>query len=248
MNATRSTLIASATLAILLAHSAAAEMRTWTDVRGNKIEAEMLENMNGQITLVRAKGGEAHISISNLSAADQKYVLVNSPPKIEISVSEVTDRKNQGFSFEDSEDSNNDIDVQVQTSSSHYKATLKKSGTIPYGKPIQAELYVFGYKSQDDAFVLMSKTIKKFTFDQGDIKDKYVFESNPVTTKSLQGNRKAGTKYHGNLLVLVDEKGRVFNAKGSRSRMQEFTAQIRKMDAGQVVTKAEIESAQNLLE
>ena len=248
MKRTNGSLITLTTISLLVSMQATDELRTWTDSPGNKIEAELLENMNGQVTLQKADGNEAHISISNLSANDQKFVLVNSPPKIDISVSEVTSRKNQVFSFEDPEDSNNDRDVQVQTSSSHYKATLKKSGTIPYNKPIQAELYVFGYKKQDDSFVLLSKTIKKFTFDQGDIEDKYIFESNSVTTKNLQGNRSAGTVYHGNLLVLVDYKGRVFNTKGSRSRMQEFTAQIRKMENGQVVTKAEIQSAKNKLQ
>jgi hypothetical protein len=245
MTTARCTLIAFATLLTMLCTQVQAEMRTWTDVRGHTIEAELLENMNGQVTLQKADGNEAHISISGLCAADQKYVLVNSPPKIEISVSEVTNRKNEGFSFENENDSSADTDYQVQTSSSHYKATLKKSGTIPYTKPIQAELYIFGYKKQDDAFVLLSKTVKRFTFDEGDVKDKFVFESSAVTTKNLQGNRAAGTVYHGNLLVLVDEKGRVFDAKGSRSRIQEFTALIRKLNAGQVVTKAEIESAQN---
>ncbi len=185
MKTAYSAIITISTVTMLFSASVGAEMRTWTDSRGNKIQAELLENMHGNVTLMRDNGKEAHISISDLSATDQKYILKNSPPKIDIQVSEVTSRKNKGFSFENEEDSSYDRDVQVQTSSSHYKVALKKSGTIPYDKPIQAELYVFGYKKQDDAFVLMSKTVNKFTFDQGDIKDKYVFESNPVTTVFL---------------------------------------------------------------
>lgn len=245
MNSIPCSAIALATLSILLCSAAQAELRTWTDSRGNKIEAELLENMNGEVTLAREDGREAHISISNLSADDQKYVLVNSPPKIDISVSEVTNRKNKGFSFENEEDRHADNDVQIQTSSSSYKVTLKKSGTIPYDSPIQAELYVFGYKKQEDAFVLLSKTVKEFTFGGEDTKDKFVFTSDSVTTQKMQGNRAAGTSYHGNMVVLVDKKGRVFNVKGSRARMQEFTALIRKMQSGQVVSKTELASAQN---
>jgi hypothetical protein len=244
MNSVRYSAITFATLSILLSSAAQAEMRTWTDSRGNTIEAELLENMNGEVTLQREDGREAHISISNLSGNDQKYVLVNSPPKINISVNEMTDRKNKGFTFE-AEDSDFDRDVQVQTTSSSYKVTLKRSGTIPYDRPIQAELYVFGYKKQDDSFVLLTKTIKKFTYGGEDTKDKFVFTSDSVTTKDLQGGREAGTSYFGNMVVLVDDKGRVFNVKGSRARMQEFTAMIRKMQSGQVVSKAELASAQN---
>lgn len=244
MNATYCSAITFATLSVLLCSAAQAELRTWTDSRGNTIEAELLENMNGTVTLAREDGQETHISISNLSAQDQKFVLVNTPPKIDISVSEMTNRKNTGFTFE-AEDSDYDQDIQVQTTSSSYKVTLKKSSTIPYDKPIQAELYVFGYKKEEDAFVLLNKTVKQFTFGAEDSKDKYEFTSDSVTTKKLQSNRTAGTSYHGNMVVLVDEKGRVFNVKGSRARMQEFTALIRKMQSGQVVSKSELASAQN---
>lgn len=244
MKSVRYSALTFATLSILLSPAAHAELRTWTDSRGNTIEAELLENMNGAVTLQREDGREAHISISNLSANDQKYVLVNSPPKINISVSEKTDRKNKGFTFE-AEDSDYDRDVQVQTTSSSYKVTLKRSGTIPYDRPIQAELYVIGHKKQDDSFIVLSKTVKKFTFNQGDVDDEFSFTSQATTTKNLQGGRLAGTKYHGNLVVLVDDKGRVFNIKGSRSKMQEHAAFVRKLSEGTVVTKAEIASAIN---
>jgi hypothetical protein len=244
MTVARCSVITFATLSILLCATVDAQMRTWTDVHGNTIEAELVENMNDEVTLQKTDGDETHISISGLSATDQKYVLANSPPTISISVSEVTDRKNKGFTIE-AEHNEDDVDMQIQTSSSYYKATLKKSGTIPYTKPIQAELYIFGYKKQSDSFVLLSKTVKKFTFDKGDVKDQFFFESDPVTTKTLQGNRSKGTVYHGNLLVLVDDKGHVFEEKGSRSKMQEFTGMIRKMKAGTVVTKAQLESAHN---
>lgn len=233
-----------ATLSILLMPVAQAEMRTWTDSRGNTIQAELLENMNGEVTLQREDGREAHISISNLSADDQKYVLVNSPPKIDISVNEMTDRKNKGFTIE-AENPDNNQDIQIQTTSSSYKVTLKRSGTIPYDRPIQAELYVFGYKKQEDSFVLLNKTIERFTYGGEETKDKYVFTSDPVTTKDVQGSSKSGTSYFGNMVVLVDDKGHAFKVKGSRSRMQEFTALIRKMKEGQIVSKAELASAQN---
>ncbi|MDF7801720.1 SHD1 domain-containing protein [Pontiellaceae bacterium B1224] len=244
MNSIHRSAITFAALSILLSATAQTEIRTWTDSRGNTIDAELLENMNGEVTLQKENGQEVHISISDLSGKDQKYVLVNSPPKIDISVSAVTDRKNKGFTVE-AENSDNNQDMQIQTTSSSYKVTLKKSGTIPYDHPIQAELYVFGYKKQEDSFVLLSKTIKKFTYGEGDVKDKFIFTSDQVTTKDLQGGTKSGTAYFGNMVVLVNDKGHVFEVKGSRSKMQEFTALIRKMNPGQTVSKAELESAQN---
>lgn len=244
MKSTYYVLVIYTVLSFVFSTQASAELRTWTDSRGNTIDAELLENMHGQITLLRENGKEAHISISDLSATDQKYILKNSPPKIDISVSEITARKNKGFSLEDANDSSYDRDVQIQTTDSHYKVTLKRSGTIPYDKPIQAELYVFGYKKQTEEFVLLDKTIKKFTFNE-ETKDKFIFESDQITTRDLQGGRDAGIEYHGNLVVLVDNKGRVFNQQGSRSRMQEHTAFIRKLKKGATATKEDVRSAEN---
>ncbi|MEI6891637.1 MAG: SHD1 domain-containing protein [Pontiella sp.] len=233
------------TLTLLISMQATAEMRTWTDSRGNTIEAELLENMHGEITLLKADGKEAHVSISDLIAKDQTFLLKNSPPKITIHVSEITSRTNKGFSIEHPNNSTYDRDFQVRTTSSHYKVKLEKSGTISYTDPIQAELYVFGYKERDDAYILLSKTIKKFTYGKDEITNEFVFESNPITTRSLQGNQTAGITYYGNMVVLLDKKGNAFTIKGSRSKMHEHTAVIRKMKAGETVMKDELTSAQN---
>jgi len=224
---------------------ARAELRTWTDINGHKIEAELIENMHGNVTLQRENGKETHISISGLSATDQKYVLKNTPPKIDIRVSEVTNRKNKGFSFENSSNSSYDRDVQVQTTSSHYKVTLGKSGSRPYDRPIQAELYIIGFKKQTEEFILLSKTIVDVDFNQEGSKNKFVFTSDTITTRNLQGGKDAGTEYFGSLAVLIDEKNRVFDMKGSRSKIEEHTATLRKRKTGDAVKKSDLASADN---
>ncbi|WP_372796092.1 SHD1 domain-containing protein [Pontiella sp.] len=230
---------------LMLSSAVHAQMRTWTDVRGNTIEAELVENMNGQVTLMLADGNETHISISNLSADDQKFVLVNSPPNISISVNEITSRSSEGFAFEHPENSDFDRDFQLKTSVNRYKVTLKRSGTIPYNKPIKAELYVIGYRKQTEEYFILSKTVKEFTFGEGENGDVFVFESNPVNTKVLQGVRDRGTVYHGNLVALVDDQGRVFDVKGTRSKMEEHAAFIRKAKPGLSMTKEQLASAIN---
>ena len=232
------------TLASIVALTAPAEMRTWTDVYGRTIGAELIENMNGDITLLMESGKEAHIKISGLSAADQKYVLKNSPPKIDIQISESTDRQNQGFSFENPNDSSADRDVQVQTSTTEYKITLKKSGTIPYDKPMHAEFYLIGFKKESEEFVLLDKTVERFSFGKED-DNKFVFNSDPVTVQNLQGGKEKGTELFGYLVVLVDENNHVFNTKGSRAKIVEHTARIRKRDEGFSIKKADLESADN---
>ena len=219
---------------------ARAEMRTWTDTYGNTIEAELVENLNGTVTLANKDGQEAQIAISELSSDDQKYVLVNTPPKITIKVNKVTNRQNQGFSFENPNNSAYDRDVQVQTTSQSFRITLEK-GSIPYNRPIQAEFYVVGYKKAAEEFVILSKTVKTVDFDQSDSKNKFEFTSEPTTTKNLQGGRRdMGVEFHGYLLVLVDEKGRVFETRATRSRMAQHAAMIRRVEPGVGVKREQV--------
>jgi hypothetical protein len=232
-----------ATIAIitaLIVSRTQAEQRTWTDTYGNTVEAELVDNHNGVVTLMNAAGKEAQLSISELSAGDQKYVLVNTPPKISIKVNKVTNRQNQGFSFENPNNSDYDRDVQVQTTSRSFRVTLEK-GSIPYNKPITAEIYVVGFRKAAEQFVLLSKTVKPVDFDQPDSKNKFSFVSEESKTKTLQGGRDAGVEFHGYLVVLVDDKGRVFETRASRSRMEQHAALIRKAEIGKGVTRERIE-------
>jgi hypothetical protein len=234
-------------LITLISITAHAEIRTWTDAFGNKIQAELIENMHGNITLLTDSGKEVHVKISDLSAKDQKFVLKNSPPKIDIQISESTDRKNKGFAFENPDNSSDDRDVQVQTSTAEYKITLKRSGTIPYDKPIHAEFYLIGFKKGVEEFVLLDKTVTRVDFAREDPADRFIFNSDPVTVKNLQGGKDKGTELFGHLVVLVDENNRVFNVKGSRSKIEEHTARIRKRDEGYSIKKADLQSADNRL-
>lgn len=231
MKSALNSIIMTATLSILFSSAAHAELRTWTDTYGNKIEAELVENYNGTVTLMNAEGKEAQISISELCSDDQKFVLVNTPPKISINVNKVTNRQNKGFSFENPNNSAYDRDVQVQTTSRSFRVTLEK-GSIPYDKPIQAEIYVVGFKKGADEFVLLSKTVKAVDFNQPDSKNKFSFVSEESQTKDLQGGRNVGVEFHGYLVVLVDEKGRVFEKRASRSKMEQHAALIRRAKVG----------------
>ena len=51
--------------------AARAELRTWTDSDGTKLEAELVESINGQVALRNKEGKEGTVSISSLSADHQ---------------------------------------------------------------------------------------------------------------------------------------------------------------------------------
>jgi hypothetical protein len=94
----RNTHILTLTLAIsVFSHIAVAEVRTWVDNNGHKLDAELIGNLHGQVSLRTKENKVVHVSISSLCADDQKFVLRNTPPEIDIDVVEITDRHNEGF-------------------------------------------------------------------------------------------------------------------------------------------------------
>jgi hypothetical protein len=231
--------IAITAITTLLISQAQAELRTWTDTYGNKTEAEFVENRNGTVTLANAEGQEAQISISQLSADDQKYILINTPPQITIKVNELTNRQNKGFAFENPNNDAYDHEIQIQTTERSFRVTLEK-GSIPYVKPIKAELYVVGYRKRAEEFVLLDKTVSAVDFDQEGSKNKFSFVSDGAETKSMQGGLRAGVSFHGYLVVLLDENGRVFESRASRAGMREHAALIRQLEEGKAVKRATV--------
>ncbi|MDF7809546.1 hypothetical protein P4E94_19065 [Pontiellaceae bacterium B12219] len=235
--------LATTALTFLSGQIATAQERVWTDNYGHKITAELIENVHGDVTLQTEAGKEIHIKISELSSDDQLFVLKNTPPDFDISVVEITDRENQGFDLGGDDDDDNSF--QIQTSNNKYKATLTKDSPQDYDGQIQAELYIFGLRENADEFILLDKTVVDVTMDQANNDDGFSFTSGQTTTKELEGNLTGGVEYFGNLVVLVDEKGNVFETHGSRSRMEEFTAFIRRMQQGAVVTKNQLAALKN---
>jgi hypothetical protein len=74
-------------IGLLLVVNAAAEARTWTSSDGHfTLDAEMVEFVDGQVTLKKADGTTITVPISRLSAADRRYAVAERkkpkpPPK-----------------------------------------------------------------------------------------------------------------------------------------------------------------------
>lgn len=65
-------------LTILMAETALADFRTWTDSKGRKLEAEfvMMSRDGAKVTLLKRKGGkELELPLKVLSEADQRHAL-----------------------------------------------------------------------------------------------------------------------------------------------------------------------------
>jgi hypothetical protein len=185
-----------------------------------------------------ADGRLLHVSISSLSASDQEYVLGLTAPDIAIDVVEITDRHNQGFDLGDSNGDRNDDEIQIQSSKDRFKATLIKDSMRSYNGTIRAELYIMGSQSIRSQFVLLNKTVETVAF-AGE-SDKFEFTSGNINLTDIEAGSTFGTQYAGYLVVLIDEAGRVFDSKGSRSMFEEYIATIRKKKQGDIITREDL--------
>jgi hypothetical protein len=232
------TVIIASTMFVMLGQTSPAQSRTWVDSDGRKLKAEFVENLHGHVTLKASDGRLLHVSISSLSANDQEYVLGLTPPDIAIDVVEDTDRHNQGFDLGDSNGDRNDDEFQIQSSKDRYKATLTKDSMRSYNGTIRAELYIMGSQSVRSQFVLLNKTVATVAF--ANESDTFEFTSGNINLTNIEAGSTLGTQYAGYLVVLVDEAGRVFDSKGSRSMFEEHVATIRKKKQGDTIARTDL--------
>ena len=204
-----------------------AEMRTWTDYDGTKIQAELEQSLNGKVTLRSAEGKSLQVSISSLSADDQKYVLRQTPPDVDIDMHDTSDSHSVGggarFDFD--------------RTTYEFRLELEKESGIAYSGSLTAESYIIGYREVKGEYFLLKKSEDSFSFAD---EDSVEIHLGVVSLSEVGGNIEAGTEYAGYLVVLLDDKGRVFQTEGSRSKFEEHARIIRKQSVDSAVSGSEL--------
>lgn len=192
---------------LALIGGARAELRIWTDKTGKTIEAEHVRTLSDKVVLRQADGTEIRVSLDTLSERDRKYAILQTPPRIEISVSTDADRSNTGYG--------NRRGVQVQKETVSVEVKIRKSSPSPYEAPLEAELYLIGALENIDGYIILDKQREKFSFT-ADANNEHTFESQDVSLKQLEAGRQMGIDYKGYLIVVKDQTGGVLSMKCSK--------------------------------
>lgn len=201
------TIVLSVVLLISALNVARAELRVWTDENGKKIEAEHVRTLTDQVVLRQSDGSEIRVSLDTLCERDRRYAILQTPPRIDISVSTDTDRSNTGYG--------NRWSIQVQKESISVEASIRKSSSAPYEAPLRAELYLIGSPEQQDGYVILDKRAEPFSFSTEN-KNQHVFESRDIKLKQLEVGREIGIEYKGYLVAVRDKTGEVISLKCSK--------------------------------
>lgn len=199
-----------------------AEMRIWSDKKGNSIEAEFVNFFSGKVVLKTTAGKQFKVPVSGLSAEDQKYLKNVVPPTIGIEVAMNRETKILSSSS-DSIRKTEKIKAQV---------TLTKKNREPCGRKFTAYLYVFAKNIRENELMVLDAAEHGFSFEK---KNKIVFSGNPVETERTErsySRSNEGQEYEGYLVVIEGDRGTVLYTKGSRPLYETHAGQIRKAEKG----------------
>lgn len=202
-------------LAGVVSVSEAGELRIWTDENGTTMEAEYVRTQDGRAVLKRADGTEIRVSVDTLSERDQRYIILQSPPRLSISVSPKSNRSNTGY--------NRGVQVTDETISA--RATIKKGSSAPYSAKLTAELYMIGSRSGKEGCMILDKETSTFEFS-AENNNSHTFESAAVNLQQVQFGSTKGIEYAGYVLAVRDKEGEVLEVKANKKEFSVHAAAI----------------------
>lgn len=198
---------------LLVVQSAAAEFRIWTDQDGKSIEAEYVQLMGSRVVLRNRNGVEIRVPLEKLSSKDQRYVLLQAPPTIDIKVSDKVDRENIGYV------GNRLYGSQIRNEMVKVSVGLRKTSASPYSLKLKLKVVLIGRLEQLDRYVVLSNIDSTFQFTDKN-KGLFSFDCPPFDLRQQKGSRLSGREYSGYLIAICDENDKVIAIKGSRSEFE----------------------------
>ncbi len=202
-------------LAIFLAVSVPAEMRVWTSIKGDTVEAEFINVFSGKVVLRRVNGKELKIPMSGLCSADVKYLNESIPPTIDIEVDVDNDRKTISSYSSDY----GDYDYSRKAQKIRCEVTLTKKSRQANSTPLKASIFVFSENAQTEELEVIETAEHEFTFEH---QKSAVFSTGTASltiTKSSSSygyGHNGGDEYEGYVVCVKTEKGHVVGVRGSR--------------------------------
>lgn len=212
-----------------------AEMRTWTSVKGDTIEAEFIKKTGNTVILKTSQGKQLKIPASGLSKADHEYLLGAIPPKIKITVKVDVDRDKQGdgYFFEETEESHM-VSVSIkktnrEKSNQKFKAQLY---IIAQSKKNSSEKKLIGYETHDFSFV---------------DRDEANFSGTSKVTSTQSYYTKTGFRFEGYLVCVEDASGKVIAVDTKLTLYEKNLHNLKKASEGDLLSKdlSVLESASN---
>jgi len=183
-----------------------AEYRIWKDKKGHSIEAEFVCERSGLVMIKKRDGKILKLPKGKLSDADQKYLALEVPPKLELIFSKKQDRRNRDYGYAD-------VDMECEV-------TVKKKSKATYDGTLKVILLVVGIEKRQKSYIMLDRVEATFEFKQS---KKFLLKGNRFRMREDHDDNNYGSEYVGFLAVVLDKKNRIIEVKSNR---KEFAAGV----------------------
>lgn len=202
-----------------LSFAVSAEMRIWSDKKGNTVEAEFISILGDKVVLKSPKGKVLKVPMSGLSAADKKFLASSIPPTIKIEVDIDKDEKKM-------HDSGYSVSKKETVSCS---VELKKTSKAACSREFTAYAFVFSENLSDSSKKIMLLKEHKFHFKGSAT---VTFSTGSASVENYKGwssssNGKSGDEYHGYLIFVEDERGNIITIQSNQTTYEKNIARIK---------------------
>ncbi len=215
--------------------SVQAETRVWVSLEGKTLEAEFTTLVGGKACLKTPKGELLKIPVEQFSLADQAYIQLLTPPRIDLDFSKPTKQRHFPEVLS--------IGAAALTPRSFYytfTARIKQVSTGQYDHELTAEFFAIGVEVDGDKRILLDYQRRSFFLSDGS-NSMFEFSGKPVEVYDyLVGGRdlrRRGTKCKGYLIVVTDPRGKIIAHKVSGNNLLENLENLRKVPVGKTFDK-----------
>jgi len=203
-----------------------AEMRKWTSVKGDTIEAELIRKSGNTVILKTSQGKQLKIPVSGLSKADHEYLLGAVPPKLKITVKDKVDRDKEGDGY-----------YYERTEETHkFNVTIEKTSRDKCNRKFKARLYVIAHSEKKrDEKQLIGYATHDFSFDKRD--EAYFSDTTTISSEEDYWD-KEGYQYEGYLVCVEDDAGKILAVETNQGTYEKNLHNLKKADEGALLSRS----------
>ena len=204
------------TLAVLIAQSVQAELRTWTGTTGSQIKAEFVKEAGGKVVLREESGRERKVPRSFLSSADIAFLdslvvpVLGIKPDVKV---ESIFKSVAGV-------------VQIVK----YTIEVRKISSDPYSSSVNLSLYLIGTVGPEKTYVVLQRTEEKIRFTARDRNPHVTGPDLSLGSPELQ--EKYDIDYVGYLIVASTSRGQIIKVQSDNKILEANAGFISKFKAG----------------
>ena len=211
---------------LCLCATAHAEMRIWTDKKGNTVEAEYVKMYGSKVVLKTADGKPLRVPADGLCDDDHEYLATVTavPPRIHIKVDDDLERNKNATGYY-REDEEQRITCNV---------VIKKTNSEPYLSNCKARLYIIGEEKGGTKKKILGIKEQAFSFVRQDATE----FSLTATAKSREGYMwTEGFEYEGYLVCVENDSDEMIAMESNINSYGKHMDVIRKSSQGSIYTE-----------